>query len=367
MKTNKHASSNACIPLRAAIAAACLAASAPGVRADRNSFPSDFNVPAQTHGGAGGGTSRADRPESRYFPVIMIPDIGRGRADWTGANPGNTPVWESGSVYDCFLESGFNPMELWMVEFARAGDQMSSIEEATDDLKFFIAEVMRHTGADQVQLLAHGAGCVLARLTILKYNIAHWVYSEVYISGPFHGAAPGAEGNRALRGHPNAWWLAAGAGPAAEALALGESPVFIHPYTGEPFKPRAMTLRNGAAGGDAMFADNPDSPALFGAINVMLPGLDHDALRCSRAAAAAFIPFLKNAAKTWSDDEDRDADGFRGAEYGGPDFDDANPDVYPGAPEIPGDGLDQDCTGTDLIEGGGRDCQAPLPPRRRRD
>ena len=42
--------------------------------------------------------------------------------------------------------------------------------------------------------------------------------------------------------------------------------------------------------------------------------------------------------------EDEDSDGFT-REDG--DCDDQNPDVYPGAEDIPGDGIDQDCSGTD--------------------
>ena len=42
--------------------------------------------------------------------------------------------------------------------------------------------------------------------------------------------------------------------------------------------------------------------------------------------------------------EDEDGDGFS-REDG--DCDDNNPDIYPGAEDIPGDGIDQDCSGSD--------------------
>jgi hypothetical protein len=50
---------------------------------------------------------------------------------------------------------------------------------------------------------------------------------------------------------------------------------------------------------------------------------------------------------------DADLDGHRSATCGGDDCDDSDPSVYPGATEVCGDGIDQDCSGADLACGGG--------------
>jgi hypothetical protein len=44
---------------------------------------------------------------------------------------------------------------------------------------------------------------------------------------------------------------------------------------------------------------------------------------------------------------DVDGDGFAGSQFGGPDCNDSNAAIHPGALDVPHDGIDQDCTGRD--------------------
>jgi choline-sulfatase len=58
---------------------------------------------------------------------------------------------------------------------------------------------------------------------------------------------------------------------------------------------------------------------------------------------------------------DRDGDGFS-AKFGGGDCDDRRPDVYPGAEDIPGDGIDQNCEGGDAKPVAAAPAAAPAEP-----
>jgi hypothetical protein len=326
--------------------------------AARDALPADFELPPVTFGGAGGGTSREEVSGLTRCPVILIPDLLRDHNDWTGQNTDGTSE-EAGDVYAALLHGGFQPVEIWMIDFAPAGLYMTSIEEATDDLKFFIAAVMRYTGANQVQLVAHGAGGILARLTLLKYSIAHWIAAEIYIDTPFRGLPQGAGYEGTLAGAPNAWALAPGSALLREILVYGETPRYPDPVLGIAFRIPTLTIRSGGAPTDTDKTTQV-APALRGAKNLVYEGLSHDALRCAPEPVKGYVAFLNRPAEPMPPEHDNDHDEYRGSQWGGPDLDDNDPEVYPGAPETPDDGIDQDCNGCDQASHGGREIEIPI-------
>ena len=100
------------------------------------------------------------------------------------------------------------------------------------------------------------------------------------------------------------------------------------------FSQRAIAIELGAVGGGdpgagAWARALPESSALWKAVGDGSLGL-----RFGTALARALT--------------DHDGDGFS-ARFGGGDCDDTRADVYPGADDIPGDGIDQNCEGGDAV------------------
>ena len=125
-----------------------------------------------------------------------------------------------------------------------------------------------------------------------------------------------------------------------------------------------MTVYNGSPYGDEYFADNPDSPMLMGADNYELNWLNHDGLKCSEESQELFIPFLSNESLRYNISNDKDKDSFMSYESGGIDCDDNDPLIFPGAPEIPADNIDQDCNNMDILPMMGKDSLIPIKKAR---
>lgn len=317
-----------------------------------------YKIPSEFRLSAGGANIKEKAPLLNHYPVIMIPANKRSFNDWLGKNPGNTKG--EINIYKNFIHAGFLPQELWLYQYTKEHKEMKNIEELTDGLLWFVYSILFYTKSNKVQILAHGEGAVLAQATIKKYNLYNLIHAVVYIAGPFHGS-PKYTYTKALMGSPVGSNLAVDSDFLQDINLPDETPYNIFEKENQAnIGIKYITIYNGLPYGDSFFPDNPDSPSLLGAHNYELNSLNHDGLRCSQESSNLFISFLSDEAIRYNPLYDKDKDGFMSDVVGGPDCNDNDSSIFPGAPEIPADNIDQDCNGMDILPIMGKDCLVPI-------
>lgn len=329
-------------------------------------LPSDFiketsrllKLPSEYSIIAGGKEHKEQHRNLTHYPVIMIPGNKRTKSDWMGANPGNAKG--ETNVYNKLINAGFTPQELWLYQYTGENKEMQNIEILTDDLKWFIYALIAYTQSSKIQILAHGEGALLAHTTIKKYNLFNLIHSVVYINAPFHGSHIYSY-RKALLGVPVSTSASFDSDLLEELSISDETPYNI--FENEQTKKTAikyMTIYNPLPYKNSMFLYSPESPSLNGALNHKLTGLNHNGLRCSDASSSLFIPFFSDKVIQYDASKDYDKDGFMSTNAGGTDCDDGNINIYPGAPEIMSDNIDQDCNDMDLLPISGKECLVPI-------
>ncbi len=341
-------------------AALCLGGSAAWAE-DR--LPAGFSRSAAVWGGIGGPEQGACESLAHY-PVVLVHGDGDGPEVWFEG--------PAGGLAGALRAGGLAACEVWALRIGEDGVPLRSLEELTDDVKSFVQDVLRHTGAQRVQLVGHGSGAVLIHATLVKYHLHDQVHAVAYLDGPFAGIE-GCDGDRCLSGEVRCCALRPGSGFLERALQPHETP---KAHLADPDRGAMGHLDYLALGSTPAVALQDRSPEhggwmLDGASNVQMPALANAGGLTDPAVSGLLLRFLSTLAEECSEKHDEDGDGFCGRMYGGTDCEDGNPAIHPLAAEIPEDGIDQDCNRHDLVPSmPGWRCEQPLhggPPEGGRD
>ncbi|MFH1464442.1 MAG: MopE-related protein [Pseudomonadota bacterium] len=307
-------------------------------RAEVPALPPDFPLSPITWGGLGGAGSREACGPLRHHPVVLVHDDGEGPEAWFEGP-------EDGAA-GALLQAGFDPCEIWAVRLADPGQPLRSLEELTDDLKYFMGSVLAYTGAPAVQLVARGTGAVLTHATLQKYRLHALVHAVVYLDAPFQGLSDCDE-TRCFSGEVRCCSLAPGSLLLRRTLLPLEAPEALEvvPDAGRTGRIRYLCL--GATPAAPLEERKPARGGwmLDGAANLSFPELAERPVQAAPVAWQVVVEALSDPAAGCDPAHDADSDGFCAREHGGADCDDVRADVHPGAEEGEADGVDQDCNG----------------------
>lgn len=145
-------------------------------------FYGTFVPPASTLGGFGGGLCTPTR-----VPVVFVPGNGEPSRNWDYPSPAGP------SVYERFRDAGYQPCELFGVDYLTPAEQAAGQDNfhepsKTDAIAEFIAAVLAHTGASQVDLVTHSMGVTMSLQALETHgSVANQVRRFIGIGGAMRG------------------------------------------------------------------------------------------------------------------------------------------------------------------------------------
>ena len=211
-------------------------------------------------GGFGGGSCTTART-----PVIFVHGNGDEARNWD--YPSSTGV---ASVYDTFRAAGYSDCELFVIDWLSSTErdlpQYNYHRPSKGDLLAdFVTDVLAHTGASQVDIVAHSLGVTMALYAIEENGLWGSVRRFVGIGG-------------ALRGLTNCYWTgyANPLAPVCGSQNVFDSDIFgFYPHSWSTWNPRM---------GNGGFRDDPSGlSTLFYTLRADI----HDQVLCGTASSVA--------------------------------------------------------------------------------
>ena len=289
-----------------------------------------------------------------HYPVVLVHDDGEGPERWLEG--------DGDGLLGHLRDAGLGPCGVWALRIGERGQPLRSLEELTDDVRFFLFDVLRHTGAQRIQFVGVGSGALLIHATLAKYHLHELVHAAVYVDGPFAGDSR-CNGDRCLSGDVRCCALRPGANFVDRALRPHEAPKAFQGIPDRGSRGHLSYLCLGSTPPVELDERGADRGGwmLDGASNVWMPAIAEPGWSTTPAVVDLLTRFLSDPAPPCAGKADGDGDGFCDRRQGGTDCDDRDARIHPGAEEVPDDGVDQDCNRHDLVPSMvGWRCEQPL-------
>lgn len=141
-------------------------------------------TPGPTYGGFGGGDGVPSRT-----PVVFVPGNGDPAKNWDYPSSTGVP-----SVYDSFRAAGYQPCELFGVDYLSASERAVGVTAyhtpaRAEIIADFIEAVLAYTGASQVDVVAHSLGVTMALEALRQHGLRGQVRRFVSIAAGMRGLA----------------------------------------------------------------------------------------------------------------------------------------------------------------------------------
>ncbi|MFC6905532.1 esterase/lipase family protein [Halalkalicoccus tibetensis] len=218
----------------------------------------DAALPFDTdgYGGWGGHAHHGTDAGLDERPIVFVHGNGRDACDF-----------DEHAAY--LVERGYSGDALWSITFER---ETSTHEEMSEQLDSFVEAVRGEAGTEQVDLVGHSLGVTGIRYWLADRDRYEHVGSLVGLAGANHGT----------------WTCGPGcaAGPGSTRIcdflshSCADTPGEALYELNEPDEtPGSVDYYTVRGTDDGFFRTRPTSPALGGAENVALEGVDHDGVR----------------------------------------------------------------------------------------
>jgi|AntDeeMetagen192_2_1112575.scaffolds.fasta_scaffold04251_3 triacylglycerol esterase/lipase EstA (alpha/beta hydrolase family) len=235
-------------------------------------------LPWDTHGkygGWGGDTTTEPTATVSRTPIVFVHGNQRDASDWE-------------THRRLFKDGDYTNDELWGITFKQGTPTHDEMASQLDD---FVGKVLDYTDAASVVIVAHSLGVTGVRHWLHESGRDEWVAGFIALAGANHGI-----------GYAEVWCrlgLDRGASRMSQYLRSDYDELDSHPLQelNENETPHSFPYYTIRGSHDRLYALNPESPVLDGAVENVVLQTNHDGVRESADALVLIETWVRDCSK----------------------------------------------------------------------